>query len=252
MRAIVIEDEINVRNGFIKLMNVFCPEIEVIATAESVETGLQAIKTHECDILFLDINLPDGSGFDLIYQIEERSFETIFVTAYDQYAIDAFKIGAVDYLLKPVAPDLLKTAIHRVKSQKAITVDSSAISAMKSHLDQQYNQQEKMILRDTDSMHIVSVGDIIYCHADGAYTTFAFSNRDPITTSLHLKEYERLLEAYGFIRCHNSYLANMQHVLELKKVDGGTMIMSDQSQLPLSTRKRPQVVEALKKKFLSY
>lgn len=250
MTAVIIEDEINVRCGFIKLLNVFCEDVEIIGEASSVEEGLSVLSKVSPDLLFLDINLPDGSGFDLLHRMPERTFKTIFVTAYDQYAIDAFKISAVDYLLKPVSPDRLKEAISKAKIVDPIDKNET-LSAVVSRINRQYSQSEKIILRDAESLHIVVISDIIYCTADGAYTVFHLEEGRTITTSLNLKEYERLLEPYGFVRCHHSYLANLQHLVEIKKADGGSVIMSDKTSLPLSTRKKTVVVDALKNWFVS-
>lgn len=250
MRAVIVEDEINVRCGFIKLLNVFCPEVEIVGEASSVEEGIVLIEKTKLDVLFLDVNLPDGSGFDLLHRLTARKFKTIFVTAYDQYAIDAFKISAADYLLKPVSPDRLKEAISKVEATSR-DEESEVLSAAEARIIRRFSQTEKVILKDAESMHIVVISDILYCEADGAYTTFHLRQSKDITTSMNLKEYERLLEPYGFIRCHHSYLANLHHLKEIKKADGGVVVMSDNSLLPLSTRKKSIVVEALKNWFVS-
>ena len=251
MRAILIEDESNVRRGFVKLLHSFCPQVEVIGEAETLEAGLNLINTCEFDILFLDINLPDGSGFDLIYQTPVRNFHTIFVTAYDQYALDAFKVGAIDYLLKPVAPDELCKAVHRVENSKKVYPGADNINSAKSYMEENRDPSEKIILRDAESIYVVAFSEILYCNAEGAYTKFNFTDRDSIITSLNLKEYERLLEPYGFIRCHNSYLTNIAHITEVKKTDGGAVIMSNGKSLPLSFRKKPIVVKSLKDRYLT-
>ena len=249
MRAIIVEDELNVREGFVKLINVFCPEVNVIGVAESVETALELIGKSEFEILFLDINLPDGSGFHLIHRLENRNFHIIFVTAYDQYAIDAFKISAVDYLLKPVSPDLLKKAIGKLKNIPVKEEDSRFL-VLNDRVEETYRSNEKIILKDGESMQLVVIEDIIYCNAEGSYTTFYLKNNRKIITSLNLKEYERMLSPYGFIRSHHSYLINLYHVSSVQKSDGGYIIMSDDSNLPLSIRKKAAVVEALKSKFV--
>ena len=249
MRAIIIEDELNVREGFVKLINAFCPEVKVIDVAGSVESGLEIIDKSEFEILFLDINLPDGSGFDLIHRVKNRNFHIIFVTAYDQYAIDAFKISAVDYLLKPVSPDLLKNAIGKLKVTP-VEVEDDRLKVLSDRVGETYNSSEKIILKDGESMQMVLISDILYCNAEGSYTTFFLKNGKQIITSLNLKEYERMLSPYGFIRNHHSYLVNLNHIVSIQKADGGYIIMSDNSNLPLSIRKKAAVVEALKSKFV--
>ena len=251
MKAIIIEDELNVLSGFKKLLQTFCPDVEVVGSAENVESGVALVQQTSFDILFLDINLPDGSGFDLLHQLSQRDFHTIFVTAYDQYAIDAFKISAVDYLLKPISPDLLKKAIEKIKHLEGLVVQEDQLEAIQQRIEAEYNQHEKIILRDTEGMRIVEVSSIVYCEAEGSYTKFYFDNGETILTSMHLKEYERLLEPYGFIRCHHSYLINLQHVLAVNKNDGGVVVLSGQISLPLSTRKKSSVVEAIKARFIN-
>ncbi len=250
MKAIIIEDELNVREGFIKLMKTFCPEIKVIGTAEDVESGISLIESNEFDILFLDINLPDGSGFDLLHRIKNHNFQTIFVTAYDQYAIDAFKISAIDYLLKPVSPDLLKKAIGKVREQLDMTDGEIHLSVADERLKRNFLQSEKIILRGADNMQIVVINDIVYCAAEGSYTTFYLLDEREIMVSMNLKEYEHLLEPYGFSRCHHSFLINLNHVTSLQKADGGTLVMTGNISLPLSTRKKSSVVTALRERFV--
>lgn len=251
MKAIIIEDEINVREGFRKLMKTFCPEIQVVGTAGDVESGMELIRSQHFDVLFLDINLPDGSGFDLLHRLEERRFVTIFVTAYDQYAIDAFKISAVDYLLKPVSPDLLKQAVRKVKTYKGKEISTDThLSVATERLRRNFRQNEKIILRGADSMQLVRIQEIIYCAAQGSYTSFYLEDGRELMVSMNLKEYEHLLEPYGFVRCHHSFLINLYHVIALQKADGGMVMMTGTISIPLSTRKKAQVVEALKDRFV--
>ena len=251
MKAIIIEDEKNVREGFVKLLNTFCPEIEVVNVAGDVESGIDIVMQSNFDILFLDINLPDGSGFDLLHRLKKRDFNTIFVTAYDQYAIDAFKISAVDYLLKPVSPDLLKKAIIKVKEQAQKTTTDDIIDVTRQRMHRNFSQTEKIILRGADNMQIVVIMDVIYCAAEGSYTKFYLQDNREIMVSMNLKEYEHLLEPYGFARCHHSFLINLYHVTSLQKADGGTVIMTGGISLPLSTRKKSNIVEALKERFVN-
>ena len=251
MKAIIVEDEINVRSGFEKLLRTFCPEIEVIGSAESVQEGVKVINRSNFDILFLDINLPDGTGFDLLHQLNEKSFHTIFVTAYDQYAVDAFKISAVDYLLKPISPELLKQSIGKIKRFKGLSTSSEQVDTLHKRMEGEFEQNEKIILRDTDGMRIVEIATIAYCEAEGSYTTFHFLNGGNVLTSMNLKEYERLLEPYGFIRSHHSFLINLQHITALNKIDGGQVVLKGDIVLPLSTRKKASVVEALKERFVN-
>ena len=251
MKTLIVEDELNVRKGFVKLIQLFCPDLKIVGEAEDIESGLHFIQNQKIDLLFLDINLPDGSGFDLLHQVTNLDFHTIFVTAYDQYAINAFKIGAVDYLLKPVSPNLLIKAVEKTNILASTTTNSNVLKIMDRNLKGHINQQEKIILRDKVSMHIIPVCEIKYCSADGSYTMFHLDQNKSIYTSLHLKEYEGILKDYGFVRTHHSYLVNINHIKEITRQDGGLIILSDQSQVPLSTRRKTGVINALRNRFLN-
>lgn len=248
MRAVVIEDEKNVRKGFIKMVGTFCPEVEIIAEAGSVGEGLEKIHTEQFDILFLDINLPDGSGFDLMHQVKKSDFALIFITAYDKYAVHAFKLNAVDYLLKPVSPDLLKQAVQRVAGQQQPL--RQQLGAIREQLQKGPDTSNKIILKELESIHLVQVSEIIYCQAEGSYTQFRLKDGTTIVTSINLKEYETLLRPYQFIRCHHSYLVNLHQIKELKKTDGSTLVMNSGAQIPVSTRKKAVILEEIKKLFI--
>lgn len=247
MKAIIIEDEINVRSGFIKMLHAFCPDVEVIGYAEDVESGIKLINDNTFNVLFLDINLPDGTGFDIIHRMTNKSFHIIFVTAYDQYALDAFKVSASDYLMKPVSPDALQSAIRKLHSESQTAQNSIAI--LEERIKGEYGQEEKIILKNSDTIKIVSFMDIIYCEAEGSYTIFILVSGDKIMTSTYLKEYERIMQPYGFIRTHHSYLVNINHVHTLHKSES-YIALTGGSSVALSSRKKQQVLEALSKRFI--
>jgi two-component system LytT family response regulator len=249
MNAIVIEDEVNVREAFMKSLKAFCPEIKVLGYADSVASGKILIDHTDFDVLFLDINLPDGTGFNLLEQVENKDYSLVFVTAYDEHAIKAFKLSAVDYLLKPVSPDLLVAAVDKVK-RVAEADDQVRLDVAKTHLNSQFEQSNKIILRDQESLYIRLIKDIVYCHAEGSYTRFRFAEGPEILTSTNLKEYELLLSPFKFTRNHHSYLCNLYHVAEIKKTEGGSLVMSDGSILPISARKKAGILEKLKELFI--
>jgi len=251
MRIIIIEDEINVREGFIKLLNTYCPEVNIVGVADSVESGIEIINSTEFDLLFLDINLPDGSGFDLMYRLSKIDFKLIFVTAYGKYAIDAFKLSAVDYLLKPVSPDLLIKALEKAKFSIQQSISINRVELLESNINRPNDQENKIILKDQDSLHLVQISEITYCHAEGSYTSFILADGRKVMTSTNLKEYEQLLLPYNFLRCHHSYLVNLNHVVALKKQDGGYLETTDKVQIPISIRKKATLIEKLKNTFIN-
>ena len=250
MNAIIIEDEKNVKEGFIKLLNMFCPQVKILATAENITDGFKLIEENDFDVLFLDINLPDGSGFDLIHQVSHRDFALIFVTAYNQYAIDAFRISAIDYLLKPVSPDLLKQAIKRVENGVSSPQFSKQVEVLDSLRNKQKTQDQKILLRDFETVELIKLSEIIFCKANGSYTEFCLENDKTFTVSLNLKEYESLLEEYKFIRVHHSYLVNAFHIKNVNKSEGGSLLLSKGYMVPMSNRKRVKVIEKLNKLFI--
>lgn len=250
MNAIIIEDEVNVREAFKKVLAAFCPTVNVLSYAGSVKEGVDLINRTDFDLLFLDINLTDGTGFDLLEQVSNRSYSIIFVTAYDQHAIKAFKLSAVDYLLKPISPDQLIAAVEKVKKIQEQSQDAQLEVARK-HLQADQDQTNKIILRDQDSLYIKMIKDIIYCKAEGSYTQFKFVDGNIILTSTNLKEYEQLLSPFDFTRNHHSYLCNLHHVREIKKVDGGSLVMSDGTHLPISARKKAAILEKMRTLFIN-
>ena len=250
MKAIVIEDEINVRRAFLKALDAFCPEVQVLSYAGNVSDGVDMVNNTRIDILFLDINLPDGTGFDLLAKVKNKDYAIIFVTAYDEHAIKAFKLSAVDYLLKPISPDLLISAVDKAKKLRDFD-HKEHVEIAQHHMSTDFEQTNKLILKDQDSLYIKMIKDILYCQAEGSYTRFKFKDGSVILTSTNLKEYENLLSPFKFSRNHHSYLCNLYHVAEIKKVDGGSIVMSDGSILPISARKKAGIMEQMKALFIN-
>jgi len=249
MRAVIVEDEVNVREGFIKMLKTFCPEVKVLSTADSVESAKLMIENTDFDLLFLDVNLPDGTGFDLLDILEAYNFLIIFVTAYSQYAISAFKMSAVDYLLKPVSPTLLQDAINKAKNgiEKQ---NREGLKILKNNLNE-FDIKKKIVLKDLNNIHLVELDKIIYCHADGSYTKFLIENESEIITSINLKEYEEMLATYDFIRCHHSYLVNLNHIARISKTDGATLVLSNGNEVPVSKRKKSIILNKINDKFIN-
>lgn len=251
MKAIIIEDEINVLEAFVKMLNTFLPQVEIMATANSISDGIEIIEANHFDILFLDINLPDGSGLDLIRKLDNIDFNVIFVTAYDQYAIDAFKLSAVDYLLKPVNPELLIQAVQKVAGRSSPNLNNQQNQIVHNLYSENKNQDQKIIIADKDAYRIIPLSDIVYCKADGAYTEFHLRSKKKIISSHNLKEYERLLDPFQFFRCHHSFLINLHEVEEVKKQDGFSIKLKSGHLIPVSTRRKKSLLEALNSLYLS-
>jgi two-component system LytT family response regulator len=248
MKALIIDNEPGFRSSLKALLTVFCPEINDIQEADGVQNGLQKIKSFQPEIVLLDVEMEDGTGFDLMMQVAQPGFQLIFVTAHNKYAIEAFQFSAIDYLLKPVDPDALQKSI-----QKAINnIRNKDLSKQIEFLLQQMNgrneHDKKIVLKDIENIYFVRVNDILYCMADGNYTKFFFSNNSPVIVSKNLKEYEQVLEPLGFIRSHHSYLVNPDRITRFDKVDGGMLILDDGSPVPLAQRKKEWVLALLEGK----
>ena len=244
LRTIIIDDEESVRRTLQKLLKSYCPGVKLVGEAEGVGSGKKAIKKHHPDLVLLDIKMDDGTGFDLLKQLEPVDFKVIFITAYDQYAIHAIKFSALDYLLKPVDPDDLIEAVS--KAEKLVLNElNQQLDALAANMDTHDRLKKKIILKTFDHIHLVNVNDIVYCESDDNYTRFHLANEKTILVSTTLKEYEEMLGEYGFVRAHRSYLVNLGHIETFEKAEGGAIILSNDIKVPVSTRKKDQLLELL-------
>ncbi len=244
LNTLIIDDEKQARNSLRSDLSKHEDSLYILGEADSVETAVKLINEKEPDLVFLDINLGDGSGFNVLEKTAFKNFKTIFVTAYDQYAIKAFKVSALDFLLKPVDLDELSEA---VKKAKALITPNTTEEQIKVFRDTKVVEAEKkIVLKELDAIHIVKVNDLIACEASGIYTTFYINNNKQIVVSKNLKEYEEILEPYNFLRVHNSFLINAAKIEKFEKSDGGFLIMEGGQRVPVSQRKRDVVMDFLK------
>jgi len=242
LRTIIIDDEAHIRQSLEKMLTGNCPNIKIVATAHSVKSGVAAIKKHHPDLLLLDIQMDDGTGFDLLKILEPADFRVIFVTAFDQFAIKAFKFSAIDFLLKPVDLDELKAAIE--KADHIRTQDfKTQLENLHESISSTDKAQKKMVLRTAENIHLVRVLDICYCASDGNYTVFYLLNGSKIMVSNTLKDFEDMLKDYGFFRIHKSYLINLRHVVRFEKAEGGQIILCNDAEIPVASRKRDELLE---------
>jgi two-component system LytT family response regulator len=244
LKVIIVDDEKASRDTLAGLLKRYCQNVEVIAQAEGYAQGIEVISANEPDVVFLDIQMPDGSGFKLIEDLGEVKFEVIFTTAYDQYAIKAIKYSALDYLLKPVVPDDLVNAVKKAEQKKNAGQMNQNIKILLENLAQK-NEPRKIVLSTAEKMHIVEIDDIIRCESDDYYTRFYFKDGKTLLISKTLKENEELLGEKYFIRPHKSHLVNIKYIKGFLKNDGGYIVMSDGTKVPVSRRKREYVVSTL-------
>lgn len=235
-KALIIDDENRTRDLIVKMINSFGLEIEAIPGGENVKTGIESIEEHHPDIVFLDIQMPDGTGFDLLKAIPIKNFEVIFITAHEEFAIKAIKFSALDYILKPVDPAELKAAVEHA----LISIDHKKEEL---HFDTlqhniQPHQKRRLVLKTQESVHVVDLEQIIRCEADRNYTSFFLTEGRKILVSKTLKEYETLLSGYNFVRVQQSHLINLDFIDRYDKGNGGSVVMKDGSEVPLSPAKR--------------
>jgi two-component system LytT family response regulator len=218
-------------------------ELDIIGQADSVSSGIEILKRTKPNIVLLDINLADGTGFDILKKLDQISFKIIFITAHEEYAVQAFKFSAVDYILKPIVAGELIDAVER--ASKAIQREDTELKlgALFSNLE----KIKKIVLKTAESIHIINIKNIIRCEADVNYTTFYLENSEKLMVSKTLKEYAELLEPSGFFRTHQSHLVNLDHVLRFDKTEGGHLVMDDESIVPVSSRKRETLFSVFEK-----
>lgn len=245
IKAIIIEDDQVSYQVLKKMLADNFDEIDVVAYAESCKKGIELIKVISPDIVFLDIQMQDGSGFSILEAFDKIDFGIIFVTSFDQYAINAIKWSALDYLLKPVQVSELKEAVTKYKKTNKPTDNSSRHNALKENIKNKKNSPQKIVLPTNEEYHIVSPSDIVRCQSDNYYTNIFLANGKKILVSKTLKEYENLLSDSGFIRTHNSHLINISYIKTFVRLDGGYIVMTDDKIVPVSRRKKNIVLDMI-------
>jgi two-component system LytT family response regulator len=243
IKAIIIDDEDKARANLETLINEFCDGVEIVAMEGDVESAFQAIQQHQPDLLFLDIEMGDKTGFDLLEQIKENPLDVIFITAYDQYAMQAFKYSTVDYLLKPIIVEDLQAAIGRLNNKKEKGDNSNKFDVLLQNLRSDDNQ--KLILPTLESLIFVHLNEIIRCESSDNYTYFHLKDKSKILVSKTIKHYEELLPDKKFFRIHQSHLINLDHIKKFVKSDGGYVVMSDDSRVMVSRRKKEEFLKSV-------
>lgn len=244
MRALVIDNETEIRSSVVDLITAFCTDIKEIGQADGVENGIQKIKDFVPDIVFLDVELGDGTGMDLLTRLGKVDFYVVFITAYHKYAVDAFRFSAIDFLLKPINPEELMRSVERINSQNNVRIIDQ-IKVLKEIITNTLNHDKKIVLRDNASIYFVKISDIIRCESDRSYTSFIIKEQKSIIVSKGIKDYEELLSPHGFIRTHQSHLVNVSKIVRFDKHEGGYLVMENGHHVPVSQRKKEEVIELL-------
>ncbi len=247
IRTVIIDDEKKCISLLRHLVENHCPDISIVATGSNAAEGMAAIETYRPDLVFLDIEMPDKTGFELLNSLPEINFDIIFTTAYNHYAIKAIRFSALDYLLKPVDLDELKNAVARVEKNLGKKGRQENIDVLVQNIRSLQPGFSKITLSTQEGLVILHVNEIIYCEASGTYTIFYLKNKEKITVSKTLKEYEELLKNHPFFRLHNSFLVNLNEVKKYIKGDGGAVIMSNGGEVLVSKRRKEEFLKALNK-----
>lgn len=237
LRVVIVEDEPHSMMSLENRLRDYCPSTRVVGRADNITDGVREISTRKPDLLFLDIEMPGGNGFELLEQCNGFDFEVIFTTAFEHYALKAIKFSALDYLLKPIDVDELQEAVRKVTKKKERDVDNLKVITLLRNLGRSKVDQT-IALATAEGLEFIRVSDIYYCQAEGSYTQFHLKKGGKLLVSKHLKEYENLLGEYGFFRVHNSFLINLSEVARYVKGDGGYLIMNNGDSVSLSPRRR--------------
>ena len=244
-KAIIVEDELHSREFLKNIVSSYCPGLTIAALAGSVEEGVAAIQQHQPDIVFLDIEMQTGTGFDLLQQFPQPTFDVIFTTAYDHYAIRAIKFSAVDYLLKPIDIEELQQSVAKVIEKKKNNTGQQALQILLKNLQAPQTAEQSITLSTSDGLEFIPLHQIIRIEASGPYSHFYLKDKKKIIVSRNLKEYETLLTDHGFFRVHNSHIINMKEVKRMIKTDGGYAVMSDDSNITISPKKKEEFFEMI-------
>jgi two-component system LytT family response regulator len=237
--AVIVDDEPQGITLLQNLIKSYCPQLTLVGTADNAEKAYQLIKTTSPSIVLLDIEMPGDSGFQLLQKFSPVPFRVIFTTAHEKYAIHAIRFSAVDYLLKPISIAELKTAVAKAISEPWTPLQSGQINSIAAGIQSQ-KLSEKIALPVQDGIRFETIDEIIYCKGSNNYTYFYLRNGDKILVSRTLKEYEQLLTEHHFFRVHQSYLINLNYVKRYIRGRGGYVVMENNAELPVSTRKKEE------------
>ncbi len=245
LKVVIVDDEENVRESLNSMLKLYCRNIAWVESFDTVDSAARFIREEKIDVLLLDINIGEENGFDIFKHFPHPDFKVIFITAYQEYAVEAFRFAAIDYLLKPVDPDNLAEAVERASDILDKEKMSLKIESLLHNLHIGQKAKRKMVLKTSDSIHVVNPEEIVYCEADGSYTQFHLADGSRILVTKTLGVYEELLEAENFLRIHQTYLLNLDYLKRFDKAEGGRVILKDGTTLPVASRKKDQLLRRI-------
>jgi two-component system LytT family response regulator len=250
MRCVIIEDEVHPREYLRQLLALVSPSVEIIAEADDVKSGAEVISTLKPDLVFMDIMLKTGTAFDLlnllVYDRSKVGFKIIFTTAYDHYTMKCIKLGALDYLVKPINKNDLRESLKYAESIKASPISQEQLNFVINQIRHPEIESRKIALSTSDRISIYAVDSIIRCEGDDNYTRFIFNDEKPILVSRTIKEFASVLEPLEFFRVHKSHLVNLRRIKSYLKTEGGSILMDNGDQVPISLRKKDDFISRLR------
>jgi two-component system LytT family response regulator len=243
IKAVIVDDEPFHRETIKMLLDDYFPDVRAVAQAEEIDDAVAVLELHQPELVFLDIEIKGGTGFHVLQKLKNRNFRLIFITAFNEFALQAIKFSAIDYILKPINEFEFKAGVERAIQE----IEKQEVVAPIEYLVNNYQEKsdKKLVLRTSQELHVVNVTDLVRCEADNAYTTFYLESGEKIVVSKGLSEYAELLESYGFVRPHQSHLVNLSFIRKLDKSDGGFLVLKDKSEIPVSARKKQQIIDFL-------
>jgi two-component system LytT family response regulator len=248
--AILIDDDPHLRTGLKALLDRYTRDIAIIGEADSVKTGIEAIEKLQPQVIFLDIHLTDGTGFDILEKLAATGGKIkshiVFITAHEQYAVKAFKFSALDFLLKPVDPDELRRTIDKIRDAVGRDNSFEHIDLLLENIRRSSSSFKRIALSTSEGIHLFEIADIIRCEARVNYTMFYIKNHKPVLISKTLKEYEEILSGHGFERIHQSHLINLAYLKSYIKSDGGYVVMADNTNIPIAQSKKEKLQELIR------
>ncbi|WNJ21133.1 LytTR family DNA-binding domain-containing protein [Pontibacter sp. G13] len=245
IRALIVDDSPGSRHTLVQLLNRFCPEVHLVGEASGVSEALDMIAQHDPNLLFLDIEMPHGSGFDLLKQLTDRKIEVIFVTAFDQYAIQAIKYSALDYLLKPVDREELIQAVSKAKERLDNGKMQLGMDILLENLRAQNESHKKLAVPTMDGFEFIPVGEIVRCEGEGAYTRIFLKDGVNKLTTRRMRDLELLLEQQNFFRIHRSHLVNISFIQRFYRGVGGQVELIDGTSLSVARNRRDELLRRL-------
>lgn len=246
IKAIIVDDESNCIEMLVWLLENYCPEVSIVALCDSAEMGLKTIPKLKPDVVFLDIEMPKMNGFDMLEKLGNIDFQIVFTTAYDTFAIKAFKYAALNYLLKPIDPDDLTVTIQRLKD-KMSAPSKTQMDMLFQNIANRNLPIERIALSIGDGLVFVNTKDICYFHADSNYTFVVMVDGKKVLVAKTLKEINDILSGSDFFRVHNSYLVNLNHIIKFVRGDGGYIVMPDNTQITISRSKKEEFFQLFTK-----